>query len=174
MSTRRREVTELEAAFFHEVLKDAEPIKHKSAKHESTPGAPPKFLRAQLKANPFPVSTPLPKAPVHFENTAPGIGGHRAAHLRKGRLEPEAKLDLHGYRQEAAYRALQRFLMSAHGMGQRVVLVVTGKGGPLRECFPRWLGEAEFQNLVSGISAAHARHGGDGAFYVALKKQRPR
>jgi len=179
MNSRRREVSELEAAFFREVLKDAQPIKHKSAKHESAKhesarSAAQKYSRAQLRADPFPVSAPLPKAPVYSENYAPGIGGHRAAHLRKGRLEPEAKLDLHGYRQEAAYRALQRFLMRAHGMGQRVVLVVTGKGGPLRDIFPRWLGEAEFQNIVSGISAAHARHGGDGAFYVALKKQKSR
>ena len=167
MSRGRREVSELEAAFFREVLKDARPLKHKSAPRET-----PKRASQTSKINPHPISAPLPKVPVHSDGHAPGIGGHRAAHLRKGRLEPEAKLDLHGYRVEPAYRALQRFLMRAHGMGQRVVLVVTGKGGALRDSFPRWLGESEFRNLVVGISAAHAKHGGDGAFYVALKKQK--
>ena len=167
MSSNKREVSELEAAFFREVLKDTQPIKHKSA-----PRDPPKRLRHFLTADPFPVSAPLPKFPVYAESYAPGIGGHRAAHMRKGRLEPEANLDLHGYRQEAAYRALQRFLMRAHGMGQRVVLIVIGKGGALRDMLPRWLGESEFHNIVAGISTAHAKHGGDGAFYVALKRSR--
>ena len=167
MSSRWREVSELEAAFFREVLKDTRPLKHKSALRSA-----PKHSRILVNADPHSVSTPLPKAPLYYENYAPGIGGHRAAHLRKGRLEPEAKLDLHGYRQEAAYRALQRFVMHAHGMGQRVVLIVTGKGEALRGMLPRWLGESEFRNLVVGISTAHAKHGGDGAFYVALKKHR--
>ena len=167
MSSGRREVSELEAAFFREVLRDARPLKHKSA-----PRPPPKRAPHLSKINPQPAPTPLPNAPVYADAQAPDIGGHRAAHLRKGRIEPEAKLDLHGYRQETAYRALQRFLMRAQGLGQRVVLVVTGKGGILRDMLPRWLGEPEFRNLVVGISAAHVKHGGGGAFYVALKKQR--
>lgn len=167
MSSKRREVSELEAAFFREVLKDAQPIKHKSAPRDM-----PKRGAHVSRMDSYPASAPLSKAPVFSEGYAPGIGGHRAAHLRKGRLEPEAKLDLHGYRQEAAYGALQRFLMRAYGLDQRVVLIVTGKGGMLRSMLPRWLGESEFQKMVVGISAAHAKHGGDGAFYVALKKHR--
>ena len=167
MSSGRREVSELEAAFFREVLKDARPLEHKSARPQSSKQVP-RFSEAA----PLPDRTPLAKAPVFSAARAPQIGGHRAAHLRKGRLEPEAKLDLHGYRQEAAYRALQRFLMRAQGLGQRVVLVVTGKGGTLRDMLPRWLGETEFRNLVVGLSVAHVKHGGDGAFYVALKKKK--
>jgi DNA-nicking Smr family endonuclease len=167
MSSDRREVSELEAAFFREVLKDARPLKHKSTQRQS-----PKHAPRFSKMEPHPDPTPLSKAPVYADMRAPNIGGHRAAHLRKGRLAPEAKLDLHGYRQETAYRALQRFLLRAQGLGQRVVLVVTGKGGILRELLPRWLGEPEFRNLVVGISTAHVKHGGNGAFYVALKKQR--
>ena len=167
MNSRRREVSELEAAFFREVLKDTTPLKQKSARPQM-PKQPPRISQMA----PSPDRTPLAKAPVFVATRAQQIGGHRAAHLRKGRLEPEAKLDLHGYRQEPAYRALQRFLMRAQGLGQRVVLVVTGKGGTLRDMLPRWLGESEFRNLVVGISTAHVKHGGNGAFYVALKKQR--
>jgi DNA-nicking Smr family endonuclease len=54
------------------------------------------------------------------------------------------------------------------------VLVITGKGGVLHANIPRWLGEDRFKNLVSGIGPAHIRHGGSGAFYVALKRKRPR
>lgn len=167
MNSRRREASDLEAAFFYEVLKDARPLKRKSARPPLAKQAP-RFLRIE----PLPDFTPPAKEPVFAATRAPNIGGHRAAHLRKGRIEPEAKLDLHGYRREAAYRTLQRFLMRAQGLGQRVVLVVTGKSGTLRDMLPRWLGESEFRNLVVGIGAAHAKHGGDGAFYVALKKRK--
>ncbi len=167
MSSGRREVNELEAAFFREVLKDVRPLEHKSARPQ-LPKQAPRFSRPELP----PDRAPLPKAPVFADMRAPLIGGHRAAHLRRGRLEPEAKLDLHGYRQEAAYRALQRFFMRGQSLGQRVVLVVTGKGGTLRDMLPRWLGETEFRDLVVGISVAHAKHGGDGAYYVALKKKK--
>ncbi len=167
MSSGRREASELEAAFFREVFKDVRPLKHKSVQpHQSKQAS----RRTEIVLQPD--RTPLAKAPVFAQERAPQIGGHRAAHLRKGRLEPEAKLDLHGYRQEAAFRALQRFLMRAQGLGQRVVLVVTGKGGTLRDLLPRWLGEPEFRDLVIGISVAHAKHGGDGAYYVALKKRK--
>ena len=167
MSSDRREVSELEAAFFREVLKDARPLKQKSARPQSSKQAP-QFSEGDL----FRAQTPLAKAPVCAAARAPQIGGHRAAHLRKGRVEPEAKLDLHGYRQEAAFRALQKFLGRAQGLGHRVVLVVTGKGGTLRDMLPRWLGENEFRNIVVGIGVAHAKHGGGGAFYVALKKKK--
>jgi DNA-nicking Smr family endonuclease len=94
--------------------------------------------------------------------------------LRRGRGEPEAQLDLHGYREEGAYAALERFLLRARADDKRLVLVITGKGGVLHANIPRWLGEDRFKNLVSGIGPAHIRHGGGGAFYVALKRKRPR
>lgn len=163
----RREISELEAAFFREVLKDVRPLDRKLAR----PAPPPKKYRPPV-AGPGLAITPPAKAPVFTEAQAPVIGGHREAHIRKGRLEPEAKLDLHGYRQEAAYQALDRFLQRARGQGQRVVLVVTGKRGVLRELLPRWLGEYEFRELVAGVSTAHVKHGSEGAFYVAIKRQR--
>jgi DNA-nicking Smr family endonuclease len=161
------EISDLEEAFFREVLKDVRPLERRLA----PPARPPKRFKPPENA-PRPAATLAPKAPVHTDAKAPVIGGHREAHMRKGRLEPEAKLDLHGYRQEAAYQALERFLQRARGLGQRVVLVVTGKGGVLRDLLPKWLGEYEFRELVAGISTAHIKHGGDGAFYVAIKRQR--
>ena len=89
MSSDRREVSELEAAFFREVLKDARPLKHKSAARPS-PRHAPRFS----KIEPHPDPAPFPKAPVYADTRAPNIGGHRAAHLRKGRLAPGYDADL--------------------------------------------------------------------------------
>ncbi len=48
------------------------------------------------------------------------------------RIEVEARIDLHGMRQSEAHSALRRFLASAHAKEKRWVLVITGKGGPMR------------------------------------------
>src|SRR5207253_2960010 len=105
-------------------------------------------------------------------------------------IEPKAKLDLHGYTAEAAHRALLAFLRNARERGHRLVLVVTGRGAPkpdaatpfdmgldrgprgvLKCAVPRWLREPDFSELIAGARPAHRRHGGDGAFYIYLRKR---
>ena len=59
--------------------------------------------------------------------------------MKRGKLVPEGKIDLHGMTLNQAHPALVRFIMSAHAAGKRLVLVVTGKGrsgdhdGPIPE-----------------------------------------
>jgi DNA-nicking Smr family endonuclease len=114
----------------------------------------------------------MPSEPVFVDRAAPAIGGHAQAHLRRGRLEPEARLDLHGMRESVAYRATLGFLLRAQAERLRLVLVITGKGGVLRVRLPLWLGQAELAPLIAGITEAHIRHGGSGAFYVYLRQPR--
>ncbi len=87
-------------------------------------------------------------------------------------MEPEARIDLHGHSYENAYRSLVSFLMRAHSDGKRLVLVITGKGGVLRPHLTMWLNVPELQPFVIGIREAHPKHGGSGAFYVALQKRK--
>ena len=101
------------------------------------------------------------------------IRGHTEARLRRGRLEPEARIDLHGHSYDSAYRLLVVFLARSISEGKRLVLVITGKGGVLRNNLPLWLNGAELAGRVIGLREAHAKHGGGGAFYVALQKRRP-
>lgn len=106
--------------------------------------------------------------------------------VRRGRLEIEARIDLHGLTQEQALSSLRHFLSMAYREGYRTVLVITGKGykprgrdtapwepveepGVLRRKLPEWLAFPDIQPLVSGYAPAHARHGGHGAFYVTLR-----
>jgi DNA-nicking Smr family endonuclease len=96
--------------------------------------------------------------------------------VRRGKLEIDATLDLHGYSQEGGYLALATFLQSAGRRGGRVALVITGMGrlgeGVLRKRLPEWLAAKELKPLVSGYALAHRSHGGAGAFYVFLKRVR--
>jgi DNA-nicking Smr family endonuclease len=101
---------------------------------------------------------------------------------RRGRVEIDARLDLHGLTQEQARRALATTLIRATKRGHRCVLVITGKGrnsggdgqfmqgeGVLRAQLPHWLREPDLRPLVARLSEAHARHGGSGAWYVFLR-----
>ena len=97
--------------------------------------------------------------------------------IARGRLPLEARIDLHGMTQDEAHDLLLGFLRSAHARGLRHVLVITGKGtsrggeGVLRRAVPKWLGFAAFRELASGVEPAARSHGGDGAFYVRLKRK---
>lgn len=99
---------------------------------------------------------------------------------RKGRISRErdpidARLDLHGLDQDRARSVLHGFLQRAHDQGFRAVLVITGKGvlgdGVLRRRAPDWLSDPAVRPIVAGFSQAHHRHGGEGAYYVALKRK---
>jgi len=105
--------------------------------------------------------------------------------LKRGKLTPEAKLDLHGMTLDHAHAALTRFILRAHGGGKRLVLVVTGKGkdrdgdgpipvrhGVLRHNVPHWLRLPPLGPLVLQVTEAHIRHGGGGAYYVYLRRRR--
>jgi DNA-nicking Smr family endonuclease len=162
MSPRKKAVSEEDAVLFRAALKDVRPLKK----------------RHRITAEPFKPSRiflPLPhfpSEPAYSERPAPSIGGHADAHLRRGRLDPEARLDLHGMTQSAAYRTLLKFLIDAQAQEKSLVLVITGKGGVLREQLPLWLGQADLKGLIAGLREAHVKHGGAGAFYVLLRKHR--
>jgi DNA-nicking Smr family endonuclease len=112
-----------------------------------------------------------------------GLDRRTAIRLRKGAREPDARIDLHGMSAERAHRACLVFLADALARGCRVVLVITGKGrdpddplargrGVIRESLPGWLRAAPLGRSIVGIYQAHQRHGGAGAYYVYLKRQR--
>lgn len=105
--------------------------------------------------------------------------------MKRGKLKPEGRLDLHGMRVDTAHPALVRFILTAQASGKRLVLVITGKGkdrdapgpiptprGVLRNQVPQWLALPPLAQAVLQITPAHISHGGDGAFYVYLRRIR--
>ncbi|MBC6416635.1 MAG: Smr/MutS family protein [Rhodospirillales bacterium] len=105
-----------------------------------------------------------------------GIDRRTSDRFRRGRMEIDATLDLHGMTQERAQAALRRFLHQAAGRNQRCLLVITGKGraesGVLRRAVPLWLNDADLRPIVLAISPAQPNHGGQGALYVLLRRRR--
>lgn len=120
-------------------------------------------------------SAPKPApAPVRTKAAAPPEQRGNEKRVRRGKLEIDAKLDLHGHTQDSAQAALTRFLRNAQSRGDRTVIVITGVGrggeGILKRRFPDWLAERDLRPLVAGYAPAHRMHGGAGAFYVFVKR----
>ncbi|MCK8484404.1 Smr/MutS family protein [Aliiroseovarius sp. S2029] len=105
--------------------------------------------------------------------------------MKKGRLSPESRIDLHGMTIAQAHPVLNRFILDAAAADRRLVLVITGKGkhrddggpipvrhGVLRHQVPHWLNSMPLKQHVLQISEAHLKHGGQGAYYVYLRRRR--
>lgn len=139
----------------------------------------------------FRLARPIkPKAPPSTRKKpggAGGLDGNTQDRLDRGLLVPDATIDLHGMTQMAAHRALAQFLRGARERGNRLIVVVTGKGNPrapdaalwtesphgvLKEMVPRWLAEPGMSQWIARVQPAHIRHGGGGALYVYLRKTR--
>lgn len=136
--------------------------KSKAARHDVLPGLP-----EQIAA-----------APVQMDRKA-------YDRLKRGKLKPEGRIDLHGMTLDQAKPALQSFIMKSFSRERRLVLVITGKGrrsvddgpipqrpGVLRHAVPQWLQTPPLSQMVLQITQAHDRHGGGGAYYVYLRRKR--
>ena len=129
------------------------------------------FKKTVEHTSPQLVARTKAKKPAAKTKSGPsGLDGNTRKKLQQGALAPAARLDLHGFTQDAAHRALLSFLRASHKSGARLTLVITGKGGVLKEMVPRWLHQSGFSALIAGIETAHLRHGGGGALYVYLRK----
>jgi DNA-nicking Smr family endonuclease len=113
---------------------------------------------------------------------SPQTDPRTAQRLRRGQIPVEGFLDLHGLRQDEAQEQLFGFLQQSAASGRRCVLVITGKGsrgvsagsesGVLRRMLPVWLGMAPVAGLVLEHSSAKPQDGGEGAFYILLRRVR--
>jgi len=149
-------------------------------------------------------SLPIPSKPVAHEaqavgqapapapETAPGkpralplapIERRLKRELSRGRAMIDGALDLHGMNQAEAHQALRGFLRHSQARGAKLVIIVTGKGGPLddppawgqergvlRRLAPHWLREPDLRSVVLGFEEAGRGHGGSGALYVRLRR----
>ena len=109
----------------------------------------------------------------------PRLDGRRKLKLEKGKIPVEAQLDLHGMTQNQAYDALVTFVENAYKTQKRCVLVITGLGrrtesgiGILKTRLPEWISMPPLDGYVLDYANAAQKHGGGGAFYLYLKRQK--
>ena len=154
---------------------------------------PPPKPRVKVKVPPPVKPEWSAKSPAPIKPASPPLDDfetRRARRLGSGRLPIEARLDLHGLRQDEAHTELVRFLRAAQDNGLKHVKVITGKGatdpnagmrpfslfednrrGVLRESVPRWLSDRDCRPLVVSFTEAGRTHGGSGALYIQIRKK---
>ncbi len=96
-------------------------------------------------------------------------------------------LDLHGKTLDEANHTIENFIKKSHQDKIQKLIIVTGKGlhsnnekdpyvskdlGILKYSIPEFVkGNNDLMQLISNISEASIKDGGDGAFYIFLKKK---
>lgn len=200
MARKRRELRPEERDLWNRVARTAQPLQPRS----SPPRAAVTAKSPSASTPPKPGDPPLPRFRIGERAAPPSRGDDLAAtigqqlrdapvamdrkaftRMRRGKLKVDARIDLHGVTLEDAYPRLQRFILNAQARGDRLVLVITGKGrrraddgpiperpGVLRRQVPQWLRGSALGAAVLQVSEAHQSHGGSGAYYVYLRRRR--
>ena len=200
--TSGRRPTAYEQALWNKVIEKATPLSRTDKETEAPSSKPAVAVKKHhtgassagaLPATKFTVgqaAKSVPRVPDLAPHPSEQFGTPRMdrkqhGRLTRGKLDPEARLDLHGMTLADAHPALIRFILAAHAAGKRLVLVITGKGkdrdeggpiptrtGVLRHQVPDWLQSGPLTSAVLDIATAHRKHGGSGAYYVYLRRRR--
>lgn len=178
-----RRLTKENREIWDRLRQTVRPLRKRRAAKPTEPPEPrvesekPEEKRARAKRPTAAPSVQQPKAPA-----PPALAPFEEKTLRRlgrGLVEIDARIDLHGMRQERAHATLVSFLRHSQARGDRIVLVVTGKGkageggrGVLRQAVPGWLSLPDLRELVVGFEEAGRRHGGTGALYIRIRRRR--
>jgi DNA-nicking Smr family endonuclease len=104
--------------------------------------------------------------------------------LANGQASPDRTIDLHGHTAAGAHAVLDHALGDAIRSGARIVLLITGRPaqdnprmpptrrGVIRASVEDWLNAGPHASKIAAIRKAHPRHGGAGALYLVLRRNR--
>ena len=172
----RRVVRDDEVQLFEAAMREVKPLATEGENASDSTGAKAvhNVKRPVPDVPPLPMKqTPLPEL---RGGRAAGLDSRTMERLRRGRIRPEARLDLHGMTQDEAHRAVAGFIATNRSDGRRCVLIITGRGrgkfggGVLRKQTPRWLNLQPTRGNILGFAESQPKDGGAGALYVLLKK----
>jgi DNA-nicking Smr family endonuclease len=193
---RRRTLRPEEEELWRSVTKTARPLHehpifHRSA--EAPPAETPALSPAKPRLPAFSLGEKArkperldlaPSVPQALGQAPLQMDAKTHGRMTRGKLAPEARIDLHGMTLAEAHPELISFLLAAQSDGLRLVLVITGKGklrddhgpipqrmGALRHQVPQWLRQAPLGPAVLQVTEAHLKHGGAGAYYVYLRRR---
>ena len=108
--------------------------------------------------------------------------------IKKNNINKIKSIDLHGYSLDDANLAIKDFIIESYGSGINKLIVVTGKGlhsehdkdpyvskklGILKYSVPEYIkNNFELMKVINSMEKAKIEDGGEGAFYINLKKKK--
>ncbi|WP_366930211.1 Smr/MutS family protein [uncultured Sphingomonas sp.] len=146
------------------------------------PSAP---MKAKAARSPMvaPVASPARAAVPVARSTANTLDRTWDRKLTTGMVTPDRTIDLHGHTLASAHALLDHQLDQAIRLGERTILLVTGRPprkeserpharGAIRAAIGDWLQLSRHADAIAAVRGAHPRHGGAGALYVILRRRR--
>jgi len=167
--------SDIEESLFNEAMSDVSPIKNDRITH-TTPKRRPIPLEINTKEQDNDDFADLQiETGDELSFQRPGIQNRLFSDLKRGYIDVESTLDLHGMRVVDARQAMQRFIKSALQKKLRCVLIIHGKGQGSKDQQPvlkqktnQWLRQ---RDEVLAFCSAPRWNGGTGATYVLLSKK---
>ena len=109
--------------------------------------------------------------------------------IKKRSLHIDKKIDFHGKSLLESEEQFNNTIIESYNKGRRCLLFVTGKGlfksksseesekpklyhGIIRSAFVEWVRLKKFSKYILSFEQALIEHGGDGAFYIYLRKNK--
>lgn len=109
--------------------------------------------------------------------------------IKKGVFRIEKKIDFHGKTLLESEELFSNTIFNCYDRGFRCLLFVTGKGvfkkidfddnnnpklyhSVIRSNFTKWVKSSKFSKQILSFELSSIEHGGDGAFYVYLRKKK--
>jgi len=181
-----------EAALWKKVAATVQPL-HQRPAETVRPKAPPTVRPPKAAprgtAAPAAPPRPAPLPPPRRTHSQATLDSHWDRRLRKGLVRPDLSIDLHGHSLASAQALLDDAIGRALIRGARVLLVVAGRlrpgadrlpqmhgeprpRGAIRASLADWLAASPFADRIVALRPAHISHGGAGAVYVILRRER--
>ena len=109
--------------------------------------------------------------------------------LKRGRVNIDRKIDLHGYGLGEAREKFINEVKKNYNKNKRCLLIITGKGvhkrieneqdtspklfyGKIKNSIINWISEDNLKKYILTYQDAGFEHGGDGALFVYLRKKK--
>lgn len=178
-----------EKALWHKVAETVRPIARRVARKNAaaaTPEPPAITVAAPKRGRVPPLRVPAATPITQQKPLADSLDGGWDRRIRRGVTQPDWTVDLHGHTLDSARRLLDTMLDQAVADGIRVILLITGKPprdddrnldgrprrGLIRASIGTWLQSSRHASRIAAVRNAHPRHGGQGALYVILRRDR--
>lgn len=171
-------LSEEDKLLFEQAMQDVVRLDESEKVADTTPKKPIRKLarKTTRPGEPEPLDLAFENPVTAYESllfTRPGSRTQDLAKLKKGEVQIQSRLDLHGHTEQTALSKLTAFIQQAHAKGLRYLLIIHGKGYNSDTEFPI------IKNLVNqvlpqlspiqGFCSAQPKDGGTGAVYVWLK-----
>ena len=173
--------------FFLKQMKGVSPIKKNNRIKKEDPKINYKSEKKNIVKNPEVITPNVNTAIKNSKFSLEKIDLKKG--IKKGSFHIDKKIDFHGKSLLESEEQFNNIIIESYNSGQRCLLFVTGKGlfksknyeesykpklyhGIIRASFIEWARSKKFSKYILSFEQASIEHGGDGAFYVYLRKNK--